>query len=130
MRGVYADKSKEHKCPKRNKTTRSVVHASVYKYKDKQDEHTSFLVVTLIFRQSFNLSPLLTILLKHASRGRMKHNADNSTVCHTKQKGIESHANNWKIAFVTIILNREIKGSSYPGLPLWVLGLCFLESSF
>ena len=49
MRGVYADKSKEHKCPKRNKTTRSVVHASVYKYKDKPDEHTSFLVVTLIF---------------------------------------------------------------------------------
>ena len=94
MRGVYADKSKEYKCPKRNKTTRSVVHASVYKYKDKQDEHTSFLVVTLIFCQSFNLSPLLTILLKHASRGRMKYNADNSTVCHTKQKGIESHANN------------------------------------
>ena len=45
--------------------------------------------ITLIFRQSFNLSPLLTILVKHASHGRMKHNANNSTACHKKQKGMK-----------------------------------------
>ena len=48
-----------------------------------------------IFLQSFDLSSLLTTLANpHVSRGRMKHNADNSKVCHAKQIGIESHANN------------------------------------
>ena len=47
MRGVCADKSKQRKFPKRNKTTRFVIHVSVYKYKNKQDEHTSFPVLLL-----------------------------------------------------------------------------------
>ena len=45
--------------------------------------------ITLIFRQSSDLSPLLTILATDTClvpRARMKHDADNSKACHKNRR--------------------------------------------
>ena len=98
MQGMYTDKSKQPKYPKQNRTLQPlIVHIVVYKYKNKQDD-----IPLSPFYYSTNILTILQFIFtdytcnSHVSHGWMKHNADNLKVCHTKQKSIESHANNWK----------------------------------
>ena len=98
MQGMYTDKSKQPKYPKQNRILQPlIVHIVIYKYKNKQDD-----IPLSPFYYSTNILTILQFIFtdntcnSHVSHGWMKHNADNLKVCHTKQKSIESHANNWK----------------------------------
>ena len=83
-----------------------IVHVSVYKFKINKMTCLFPSSITLIFRQSFDLSSLQTILATHTRPTRIKHNADSKKVSH-KTKGY------WKarklqqiIAFVTCCLSK------------------------
>ena len=99
-RGVYTDKSKRHKYPKRNKTTfdytRFGIISSLYDINTKINNMANLFPrsITLIFRQSFDLSSLLTILTTDTCLVP-EWNMTPTIRKHVKQKqkGIESHAN-------------------------------------